>query len=91
MEPAPGIEKLQRIVEEEARTVNLQVRWALTGGASDGNNISAGGVPTIDGMGPVGGNAHSPDEYMDIPSLYQKTALLASVLDRLVGREILKR
>jgi glutamate carboxypeptidase len=91
MEPAPGIERLQRIVEEEARTVNLQVRWALTGGASDGNNISAAGVPTIDGMGPVGGSAHSPDEYMDIPSLYQKTVLLASVLDRLVGREVLRR
>ena len=91
MEPAPGIERLQRIVEEEAQTVNLQVRWALTGGASDGNNISAAGVPTIDGMGPVGGSAHSPDEYMDIPSLYQKTILLASVLDRLVGREVLRR
>jgi len=91
MEPAPGIERLQRIVEEEARTVNLQVRWALTGGASDGNNISAAGVPTVDGMGPVGGSAHSPDEYMDIPSLYQKTVLLASVLDRLVGREVLRR
>jgi glutamate carboxypeptidase len=91
MEPAPGIERLQRIVEEEARTVNLQIRWALTGGASDGNNISAAGVPTVDGMGPVGGSAHSPDEYMDIPSLYQKTVLLASVLDRLVGREVLRR
>lgn len=91
MEPAPGVEVLQRIVEEEARTVDLSIRWSLTGGASDGNNISAAGVPTMDGMGPVGGGAHSPDEYMDIPSLYQKTALLGAVLDRLVGREVLQR
>ncbi len=91
MEPAPGIELLQKIVEEEGQALNLKVQWAFTGGASDGNNISAIGVPTVDGMGPVGGSAHSNDEYMNIPSLYQKTVLLASVLDRLVGREVLKR
>jgi glutamate carboxypeptidase len=91
LEPAPGIEALQRIVEEEGRALNLPVKWALTGGASDGNNISAAGVPTIDGMGVAGGDAHSPDEYMEIPSLYQKSALLAAVLDRLVGKEVLRR
>jgi glutamate carboxypeptidase len=91
LEPATGIEDLQRIVEEEGRTMNLPVIWSHTGGASDGNNISAAGVPTIDGMGVVGGGAHSPDEYMEIPSLYQKAALLAAVLDRLVGKEVLRR
>jgi len=91
MEPAPGIEILQRVVEEEGRALNLPVKWSRTGGASDGNNISAAGVPTVDGMGPVGGAAHSPEEYMEIPSLYQKTALLGAVLDRLIGREVLRR
>ena len=36
-----------------------------TGGASDGNYIAALGVPTLDGMGPVGGYDHSPDEYLE--------------------------
>jgi glutamate carboxypeptidase len=91
MEPAAGIEILQKIVEEEGRALDLSVKWSSTGGASDGNNISAEGVPTVDGMGPVGGSAHSPEEYMEIPSLFQKTALLGAVLDRLVGKEVLRR
>jgi len=85
LEPVPGIERLTTVIEEEARSMGLPVRWTLTGGASDGNNIAAAGVPTVDGMGPAGGRAHSPEEYVEIPSLFQKTILLASVLDRLVG------
>lgn len=85
LEPVAGIELLTAIIEEEGRAVGLPVRWAMTGGASDGNNIAAAGVPTVDGMGPAGGGAHSPGEYMEIPSLFQKTALLAGVLDRLIG------
>jgi glutamate carboxypeptidase len=91
MEPASGIHLLQKIVEEEGRALNLPVTWSSTGGASDGNNISAAGVPTVDGMGPIGGGAHSPEEYMEIPSLFQKAVLLASVLDRLVGKEVIRR
>jgi glutamate carboxypeptidase len=91
LEPAPGIDILQKIVEEECRVLKFPVKWSRTGGASDANNISAAGVPVVDGMGPVGGSAHSPDEYVDIPSLYEKIALLGSVLDRLVGKESVRR
>jgi glutamate carboxypeptidase len=83
LEPVPGTDRLTRIIEESGRELDMPVEWAVTGGASDGNNIAAAGIPTIDGMGPAGGGAHSPDEYMEIPSLFQKTALLAHVLDRL--------
>jgi glutamate carboxypeptidase len=85
LEPVPGTERLARIVEEVGRGLKLPVEWDVTGGASDGNNIAAAGIPTIDGMGPAGGGAHSAAEYMEIPSLFQKTALLAGVLDRLLG------
>ena len=91
MEPAPGIEVLRGIVEEEGNKLDLPIQWSYRGGASDGNNISAEGVPTVDGMGPVGGAVHSPGEYMEISTLYQKAALLGAVLDRLVGREVLRR
>jgi len=92
LEPVPSIDGFTALIEEEARLLGQPVTWApLNGGASDGNNIAAAGVPTIDGMGPAGGRAHSPDEYMEIPSLFQKTALLAGVLDRLVGSEMRPR
>jgi glutamate carboxypeptidase len=91
LEPVSGIDRLTAVIEAEAGLLDFPVRWAVTGGASDGNNIAAAAVPTVDGMGPTGGRAHSPEEYMEIPSLFQKTALLAGVLDRLVGPEALPR
>ena len=51
-----------------------------TGGASDGNYIAALGVPTLDGMGPVGGYDHSPDEYLELDSIVPRTALLAGLI-----------
>jgi glutamate carboxypeptidase len=86
LEPAAGFEAFQKILQETGENLGIPVHWAdITGGASDGNNISALGIPTIDGMGPSGAGAHSSDEYMDIPSLFQKTALLSAVLNRVVG------
>ncbi|MBM3451171.1 MAG: M20 family metallopeptidase, partial [Armatimonadetes bacterium] len=59
LEPAPGTDALKAIVDASAREVGLAPVYLSTGGASDGNNIAAAGVPTIDGMGPAGAGAHS--------------------------------
>ena len=39
------------------------------GGASDGNTTAGMGVPTLDGLGPVGGGMHCDKEYMEINSV----------------------
>jgi glutamate carboxypeptidase len=91
LEPLSGIEKLQDIVMEESRELGLEMRWLSAGSVSDANNIAAAGVPTIDGMGPFGRRAHSPDEFMIIPSLFKKTVLLSGILDRLIGKQICRR
>ena len=51
-----------------------------TGGASDGNYIAGLGVPTLDGVGPVGGYDHSPDEYVELDSIVPRTAFLAGLI-----------
>jgi glutamate carboxypeptidase len=63
-----------------------------TGGASDGNYIAALGVPTLDGMGPVGGYDHSPDEYLELGSIVPRTAFLAGLIAAIAGHrsEILR-
>ena len=38
------------------------------------------GAPTLDGLGPVGGNAHAPSEYMELNSIVPRTTLLAALL-----------
>jgi glutamate carboxypeptidase len=57
------------------------------GGASDGNFTAAVGVPTLDGLGPVGGNAHAEGEWVDISAMADRAALLAGLVERLLGHE----
>lgn len=51
------------------------------GGASDGNFTAAIGVPTLDGLGAVGGGAHAADEHVFVADLPRRAALLAGLLD----------
>jgi glutamate carboxypeptidase len=53
---------------------------AATGGASDANTTSGAGVPSLDGLGPVGGNPHSPAEYIELDSIVPRTTLVAALL-----------
>jgi glutamate carboxypeptidase len=39
-------------------------------------------VPTLDGLGPVGGDDHSVDEWLDLSSVGPRTTLLAALLAR---------
>jgi glutamate carboxypeptidase len=68
-----------------SRGVGYPLGASDTGGASDGNLTAAAGTPTIDGLGPHGGRAHSPDEFMDIPTLTKKCQILAGFLATLPG------
>jgi len=56
------------------------VNDTATGGASDANTTSGMGVPTLDGLGPIGGNDHSPAEYLDVDSIVPRTTLVAGLL-----------
>lgn len=49
-------------------------------GAGDTNVTGAAGVPTLDGLGPVGEGAHAANEAIVTSSLTTRTALLASIL-----------
>ena len=51
--------------------------------ASDGNLAAAVGCPTLDGLGPDGGGAHSTDEHVLLDDLPRRAALFAALLARL--------
>ncbi|KRT64162.1 MAG: hypothetical protein XU10_C0004G0067 [Chloroflexi bacterium CSP1-4] len=63
-----------------ARRLGFAVRDAETGGASDANTTSGLGVPTLDGLGPVGGDDHAPGEYLELDSIVPRVTLLAALL-----------
>jgi glutamate carboxypeptidase len=66
-------------IEVEALKRGMKVASIATGGCSDGNFTSAQGVPTVDGMGLVGANAHRRDEYVELNSIVPQVELIASV------------
>jgi glutamate carboxypeptidase len=63
-----------------AKEMGVDLGEAFVGGGSDGNFTAAVGVPTLDGLGAVGENAHSPQENIVIRSLPERAALLAALL-----------
>jgi glutamate carboxypeptidase len=63
-----------------ASRLGFETKDVATGGASDANTTSGMGIASIDGLGPVGGNDHSPAEYLDVASIVPRTTLLAALL-----------
>jgi len=87
--PMEQLERSGRLAEHAvdlAARLGFVTRGAATGGASDANTTSGMGVPTIDGLGPVGGRDHSPDEYLEVDSIVPRTALVAALL-LAIGRD----
>ncbi|WP_432837212.1 M20 family metallopeptidase [Dactylosporangium sp. CA-092794] len=56
------------------------------GGGSDGNLTAGIGVRTLDGLGAIGGNAHAEGEWIELSSLPERAALVAT-LTAAIGRD----
>lgn len=87
--PMEKSEASQRLVDA-ARRVAAELGWELvdaaTGGASDACTTAAAGVPTLDGLGPIGGGDHSPSEWTDLTSLVPRVSLLAGLIAEVAER-----
>jgi glutamate carboxypeptidase len=73
----PGAALLICAAKAAAHDLGIKLNFGGSGAASDGNNITSFGIPVLDGMGPVGGREHSHDEYIELPSLFERSELLA--------------
>ena len=86
--PMEKLERSGRLAETVialAARLGFATRDVATGGASDANTTSGMGVPSIDGLGPVGGLDHSPEEYLEVASIVPRTALVAALLLAIAG------
>jgi glutamate carboxypeptidase len=81
MERTKGVAELFAKAAAIAKESGWKLEEAAVGGGSDGNFTAALGIPTLDGLGPVGEGAHSPNESIDISSLPRRVALLAGLLE----------
>lgn len=68
--------KAQAVYAELGRKLTLE----SSGGAADSSLTYAAGVPTIDGLGIVGGAIHTPEEYAEVDSIAPRVYLLARLI-----------
>ena len=80
MEETQGNMELFAAAKECGRKLGLSFSHQFVGGGSDGNAVSAMGIPTLDGLGGWGDGAHSESEYLRISQYIPRIALLASLI-----------
>lgn len=79
----PTAKKLFEIYVDAAAATGFQTSGEFSGGCADSGFTAQMGAPTICAVGPVGGNAHSPDEFMRIDSLVPRAQACARAILRL--------
>ena len=80
MERLPSTDAMLARVAGVASMLGLSPGAVATGGASDANTIAGLGVPVLDGLGPIGGGMHGPDEHIELAALPDRVALLAGAI-----------
>lgn len=80
MERTPGGVRLAEQAIAIAAGIGFPLKGAATGGGSDISFAGHQGTPGLDGLGPVGGLDHGPDEYILLDSIVPRTTLLARLI-----------
>ncbi len=65
------------------RELGFETQALFTGGCADSGFAASTGAPTICAVGPVGGRAHSPEEYLEINTLVPRAQALVLAILRL--------
>ena len=73
------------VLERAGELLGAPIAAHGRGGASDASHIATTVACTVDGLGPRGGNAHHPDEYLTIESLRPRAAVALAVAAAALG------
>ena len=85
-EPLVASDASQRLFEHYAacaRALGQTIEGVFAGGCADSGFAASAGAPTICAVGPIGGRAHSPEEYLDVDSIVPRAQALALAIMRL--------
>ncbi|MGM7723706.1 M20 family metallopeptidase [Metabacillus sp. Hm71] len=84
MQKTNETEQLINVIQEAAAELDMSIREVSSGGGSDASFTAIEGIPTVDGIGPMGEFSHDEkDEYTDLKTFPQFTALLAKTIEKL--------
>lgn len=77
---SPAAKRLFDAYVAAAGSTGLDVAGEFAGGCADSGFTAAVGAPTICAVGPVGGNAHTSEEWLDIASLVPRAQSCARTI-----------
>lgn len=73
------------LLRRASETLGRTVTGVSRGGASDASHFAAGIALTVDGLGPRGGAAHNPGEYVLTESLTSRAEVALAIADAVLG------
>jgi glutamate carboxypeptidase len=79
-ERTPGVAALAEAAIELGGELGHVFGETAAGGVSDGSWTAAKGIPTLDGLGPVGGEDHTPWEYVETASFAPRCGVVAGLV-----------
>jgi glutamate carboxypeptidase len=79
----PGSDDLFETYVAAAADAGLEVKGEFAGGCADSGFTTAVGCPTICATGAVGGNAHTPEEYLEVATLVPRAQAMALAILRI--------
>jgi glutamate carboxypeptidase len=80
LERTAGGLMLFELAKSIAHEQDVELIETSSGGGSDGNFTSAVGIPTLDGLGAIGNEWHSPTEYVVVSALPRRAELLQRMI-----------
>jgi len=87
-EPLVATDASTRLYEHYAacaRALGQHIEPMFAGGCADSGFAASAGAPTICAVGPIGGRAHTPEEFLDVASIVPRAQALALAIMRLDG------
>lgn len=81
----PESDAVFKAYQATAGELGLKVEGEFSGGCADSGFTAAVGTPTLCAVGPVGGRAHSPEEYLEIDTIVPRAQALALTILRLAN------
>jgi len=80
LERTPAVLRLAEAAMSLGRDLGHGFGHVLTGGVSDGSWTAWHGLPTLDGLGPVGGLDHTPEEYIELATIPERAGVAAGLI-----------
>jgi glutamate carboxypeptidase len=85
----PGMDSraaTEQVLAQASERLGRPIVGSERGGASDASHVAAGGIElTIDGLGALGGGAHTPEEWVSAESLHARAEVALAVTAALLG------